>query len=426
MKKKRTNVKKLRQTLIAFLLCAVVLGVSTYAWFIGMKKVNVESFTVDIATTEGLFLSMDGENWSYDLDAKGATPYADHTNTWAPTGLIPMSSVGDIDATSSTMMMYEKGSLTASEGGYRLLSSRVANFKADGTSASGYEVGNGYVAFDLFIKNLSGDEYYAEDNVLNEEGIYLNVNSEVNVTAGTDKEENSGIENSVRVAFAQIGRVSAETPAEDIANITGITCTDDTDAGVTGICRPAYIWEPNDTAHVNNAIKWYEAACTNRTGEDINDAASFDNDTECSTVADAVYSPTYAISRAIQIADNVDVYDGASYNGYTENTSTYAEYLAAEDKAKEKLVEYDYFTDTEKNIAGTARPEFMSLAPNSITKVRVYIYLEGQDIDNYDFASLGKQISVNFGFSKERYETGDITDYDGPGAVVGDNNDITP
>ncbi len=426
MKKKRTNVKKLRQTLIAFLLCAVVLGVSTYAWFIGMKKVNVESFTVDIATTEGLFLSMDGENWSYDLDAKGSTPYTDHTNTWAPSGLIPMSSVGDIDATSSTMMMYEKGSLTASEGGYRLLSSRVNNYAADASSGSGFEVGNGYVAFDLFIKNLSGDEYYAEDNVLNEEAIYLNVNSAVNVTAGVDNEENSGIENSVRVAFAQIGRVSAETPVADVANITGITCADDAGTGVTGICRPAYIWEPNDTAHVNNAINWYEAACTNRTGADVNDASSYDNAVECGTVADATYSPTYAISRAIQIADNVDVYDGTAFNGYTANTADYATYAGASDKSTYKLVEYDYFTDTEKNIAGTARPEFMSLAPNSITKVRVYIYLEGQDVDNYDFASLGKQISVNFGFTKERYETSDITGYDGPNTVVGDNNDITP
>ena len=58
----------------------------------------------------------------------------------------------------------------------------------------------------------------------------------------------------------------------------------------------------------------------------------------------------------------------------------------------------------------------MTLAPNSITKVRVYIYIEGQDVDNYDFASLGKQISVNFGFTKERF-TGDDIGYDGTPAL---------
>ena len=50
----------------------------------------------------------------------------------------------------------------------------------------------------------------------------------------------------------------------------------------------------------------------------------------------------------------------------------------------------------------------MTLAPNSITKVRVYIYIEGQDIDNYDYAAVGKQISVGFGFTKQRFTTDDV------------------
>ena len=55
----------------------------------------------------------------------------------------------------------------------------------------------------------------------------------------------------------------------------------------------------------------------------------------------------------------------------------------------------------------------MTLAPNSITKVRVYVWIEGQDIDNYDYASAGKAISVGFGFTKERYVTTDVS-YAGP------------
>ena len=57
---------------------------------------------------------------------------------------------------------------------------------------------------------------------------------------------------------------------------------------------------------------------------------------------------------------------------------------------------------------GTDRLQFMSLAPNSITKIRVYVWIEGQDIDNYDFASLGHSIKVNFGFTKERITSGEI------------------
>ena len=60
---------------------------------------------------------------------------------------------------------------------------------------------------------------------------------------------------------------------------------------------------------------------------------------------------------------------------------------------------------------GTDRRPFLYLAANSVTKVRVYIYIEGQDIDNYDFASIGKRISVTFGFTKQRFEPTDIPGY---------------
>ena len=46
----------------------------------------------------------------------------------------------------------------------------------------------------------------------------------------------------------------------------------------------------------------------------------------------------------------------------------------------------------------------MYIAPNSVTKVRVYIYLEGQDVDNYDLASLGNSIKINFGFTKDQWD----------------------
>ena len=81
-----------------------------------------------------------------------------------------------------------------------------------------------------------------------------------------------------------------------------------------------------------------------------------------------------------------------------------------------------------KELRGTARPEFMTLAPNSITKLRIYIYIEGQDIDNYDFAQIGKKIAVNFGFTKERFDDKDnnySVDYTGPSLnVPTPNNDI--
>ena len=425
MKRKKHNEKhskKIRKLVAMCSLIAILLAVSTYAWFIGMKRVEVSEFDINIATTEGLFLSMDGVDWKYNLDVNEATQYDNNTNKLDGVELIPLSSVGDMDSTTSRMKLFEKSSLTAVPGGYRLLSAQVNNYTDTEETTGAYIEGDGYVAFDLFIKNLSGEEYYIDNDPDNEEAIYLNTNSSVKV-ADVGGVANTGIENSIRVAFAQIGRVEGDTVDQD--TITGITCADDADgaAPVTGICRSAQIWEPNDTAHVQNAINWYDKSCLARTAADVYSSSSYteseDGTTTCNDIVNGTAYPTYAISRRIDVADGVNIYDGTAFNTYATNTIDYATYVAALDKSPYKLVEYPNFTDTMKNIAGAERPQFMTLAPNSITKVRVYIYLEGQDIDNYDFAQLGAKVSVNFGFTKERYTEEDI-DYDGP------STDITP
>ena len=391
-KKEEKHERRIKKLIIGCGLCAIILAVSTYAWFIGMKTVNVSSFDVTIAAADSLSLSLDGETFTDTLDINkenySTKAYKSNTNSWVTKGLIPMSTVGVINPTSSRLTLFEKGSLTTTPGGYRLMASKVKN--------EGAKEQDGYVAFDLFIKNLSGEEYYQELNVLNEEAIYLTPESAVTVSASGDNEENSGIENSVRVAFAQIGRVVATT--DDPATVTGITCS--TAGAVTGICsnRPAQIWEPNDTAHVQNAINWYSTSCLKRTAEDVTSADSYSG--SCSEITEGTAYPTYAVSGVVDYKDNIDVYDGEAYNGYTDSVATEA--------ADGKLVAYETFTDTMKNKQGVERPTFITLAPNSITKVRVYIYLEGQDIDNYDFASLGKKIKVGFGFTKERFYGEDI------------------
>ena len=408
-KRNKKHEKRMKKLIVGCALCAIVLTVSTYAWFIGMKTVHVSSFDVEIAAIDGLWLSLNGEDWAQTVSIDKAThktaSYSGNTNSWGGTGLVPMSSVGIVDSEYSRLVMYEKGSFTTTPGGYRIMASRVEN--------TGDDEARGYVAFDLFIKNLSGNAYYSEYNELNEEAIYLATDSAVTVANGGISK--TGIENSVRVAFAQIGRVKATT--EDVGVITGITC--DSDDNVTGICsRVAQIWEPNDTKHVKNAISWYEKSCLARNNADLTKESSYSGD--CGKVENGYGYKTYAVSGVIDETDQVDVYDGEDYNGYMGSVDS-------DGAADGKLYAYPYFTDTMKNLEGVNRPQFISLAPNSITKVRVYVYIEGQDVDNYDFASLGKKISVAFGFTKERFFDEDV-EYDDtdtatlPDDVIKDNH----
>lgn len=413
-KRNKKHENRMKKLVIGCGLCAVVLCVSTYAWFIGMKTVNVSSFDVSIASIDSLLLSLDGETWSDEVSINKDnykltdTNYTNNTNSWGGEGLVPVSTVGVINNSASRLTLYEKGSLTTTPGGYRIMASEVPN--TDAAEA------DGYVAFDLFIKNLSGNEYYSELNQLNEEAIYLTTDSEVTVAEGGV--QNTGIENSVRVAFAQIGRVKATTT--DVNTITGISCAGGN--GVTAICneRVAQIWEPNDTKHVANAINWYNTSCLKRTGEDLTKDESYSG--TCNTIKDGTGYKTYAISGVIDYTDRVDVYDGEDYNGYTSSVATTA--------TTGKLMAYPYFTDSMKNYEGVNRPTFITLAPNSITKVRVYVYIEGQDVDNYDFASLGKKISVAFGFTKERFFDEDVNYDDTDTATLPDDvikaNHYTP
>ena len=428
-KKDKNKSKKIRKLIAICSLSSLVFIVATYAWFIGMRQVNVSSFEIEIASTDSLLLSLDGSRWDTTVTINSSNfqsvSYANNVNNWANygtsnAGLKPISSIGEIDTTSSTMKMFEKGSLTATAGGYRLLASRIHNYEqTEGyINAGGYNTENGgYVAFDLFVRNFSGQAYYSNDNILNEEAIYLTTDSQV--TVGSTGVSATGIENSVRVGFAQIGRVNGTTT--DVATITGIKCEPGEGSPVTGICRTAQIWEPNDMGHVAAAISYYDTSCRLRpaaSGDltdptDITLASSYTADSNCGTVANGTARSTYAIGRVINIADKVDVYDGAQYNGYTATTrSTYT--------GSEPLYEFDYFTDTERDLTGMDRPAFMTLAPNSITKIRVYVWIEGQDIDNYDFSSIGKQISVEFGFTKERFTETEAQGNDGPYMPTGD------
>ena len=372
--------KRIRNILLVIGLTTLLISVSTYAWFIGMRTVNVSSFDIEISSTESLLISLDGKTWSEEViisEANHDKTYPGNTNSWGGKGLIPISSIGNMDPNTSRMILYDKTSLTATHGGFRLISSAIDN---DGATEQ-----HGYVAFDIFIKNFSGSQYFKELNVLDEEALYLTIDSEVGVASSGVP--NTGIENSVRVALAQVGRVIASTTNPN--TITSITCEEN--EIVTGICRDAVIWEPNDSKHHSNAISWYNATCKRRVGLDVRNPNSYSGN--CNPIVDGTAYPTYVVNTPVSSADSVDVYDGIEFNGYPNNS---------------KLTSVSYFTDTMRDKTGVSRQEIFTLAPNSITKIRVYVYIEGQDIDNYEFAALGKRIAVQFGFTKERFSATDV------------------
>ena len=407
--------RKAEKMIFAIGITAVVFVVATYAWFIGTTQVVVNSFTLSVKSGDGLSISLTGDPGSFssevtisqdileDLLADEYKAESGNRNYWDDYGLVPVSTVGQIDKVNSDLIMYNKTSVSSLTGGYRLRADVLSHTQPDR---------RGYVAFDLFLKNTSGDGYSDGYDFAEEEGIYLLHDSMAHLIiagAGGEEEEGGepiegeegeddpavplggdGIENSVRVAFVQIGRVSKDATK---ALAQGITCNQGTPTeGVTGLCDEhpdgaadglGYtwnIWEPNHLQHNDLSKAHLDLICRVRS-----DATTYESNLCVENWEEAGYLTTYAIGSTIESSYNVNIYDGL--NGY-EGSS---EYLKA----------MNYFTDEDK-MAGDP-DELFYLAPNSVTKLRVYIYLEGQDIDNYDLGTYGKDIQIMFGFTKDKY-----------------------
>ena len=435
-KKRFSRSKKI---IIAVGVTAIVLVVATYAWFVGITRVNVEMFEVNVVTTEGLALSLDGKNWGSTVKVSkgiiGGTENeeidgidinkkligdggeylatAGNVNHWSSAGntdkkgLEPVSSPGKVfyesdspsDSKNSQARFFAKTTMTSEKGGYKLTAGEVTSPTA-----------KGYIAFDLFLKNATGASYQSTYNATYDEAIFLTKSSDVryDTSGGT---EGQGIENSVRVGFYALGRVAANT--EDASIIQGIDCA--TTANVTSLCNIGptgtasstpvrgdnwNIWEPNDTKHRADAILRYNGACIKRSTTGVYD----DSDDNGCTALDLSqdnegYVNTYAISSPILLSNAIDsnIYDG--HNGYTNPNMTLTESL----------------TNT-LNRDQEHRTSLLHVAPSSITKIRVYIYLEGQDIDNFDLAAEYQTLKVSFGLTKERFD--ETRDPDAPPATT--------
>ena len=395
-KRKKTKIFFL---IVVIAVTAVILIVETYAWFVGLSTVNTNSFNINVSTGGGLEISLDGEHWKKDNDVlnisestitatsgTGDHAYQGNTNKWTGNkGLVPVSSSGTLDTTTGRLKFFEKSSLSSTAGGYKLVASQVDN--------STREV-DGYVAFDLFIRNGT-DNVYDNNNYDSAaaENVYLKKTSSATVNGSS----NYGAANSARVGFFFIAGMKAyNAPLEQIRGLSCSSVTSDT-TNIRKLCpselsgREVWwnIWEPNYNSHVESAALFFNDACKKRDPSDGRYLPS-----SCEQLTTTTEVDTYAVLKPITSSNNVDIYDGNNeYSANTYNSSNLEGKLYKQTTYKIDLSS----TYTYEN-------QLFKLAGNSITKVRVYIWLEGQDVDNYDIITRNSNIIINFGLTKDMYE----------------------
>jgi len=442
-------------TLVAF--TAIMLVSSTYAWFSAQKNITVGGLEGEVNVAEGLMVSLDAKNWAQSIDLQdplldsGRTldvPYAasaDGTSYAAgsnnrPTELFPVSTTGVEDLNTNKEISFYNGiNINGSElYGMKKTKAHVSQ-ATNGVSDQDYP---GFYAIDLFLQN-SSKIGTGETQGTSKETLQLNTNSLVKLlTSGAS--ELTGLQNTTRVALAMY----------DTTGITNSAATVKTDASSIYVTATqeqilkAYegkkisdiaIWEPNASTHVdfivtnNNTLK-LDDTLNNLYIANTPDADGISKFTGTEIV------PTYALtSGSLSAQQNLKETEDTGIKGiadiYKWNiTDTNSDKIddatgLSRQIALQTQTEDDYSTveGGVRNLvsiksSGAAIYEDgtesgvvkFDMLKNSIIKLRMYVWLEGQDVDCTNYASHGGGIHVDLGLVKGS-EVGD----EGPGGAVG-------
>jgi hypothetical protein len=318
---------------------AILLTVSTYAWLSQSLNVKVKFFDLSVSTDNGLFISLDGIDYSDAVEisinsviSDLRTTYANHTNQWATGGLWPVSSNGIKNSSRDKFDVYigEVSRRYKDKNNRRFLNTTLAIED----QANPF---NAYIAFDLFLKNVSGSP--KSDN------LYLN-DTTIDYAEDTPddvKESMTNIMNSMRFGVVKIGSVSSK---ETVKNIQNLQCNNN--------CEMV-IYEPNSTSHSEESIKKL-----NEHGIEL---------------TNGVYTPTYAVINEGQLLEHAN---GQAGTGIPLDTAHFA---------------------LQRTITSFGKPIYK--IPNGVTKLRAYVWIEGQDVDSLETYSKGAAINISINFEKD-------------------------
>ena len=389
------------------LLTLILAITATYAWFSTQRDVEVSGMRLNVEVAESLQISLDGEIWTQSIKIANMRQfYGTYTGTgdgfaiyqakkpddggntnYVPTELLPVSSAGEV---ANGKLQFVQGTIENNADGTTKLKGITACSENDLTATetvANRQNGNSdhpYLVFDMYLRNIS-----AKTTGLDE--LLLNAGSAVWVNAGTtdDGEQEgkgvagTGLEYSARVGMVLYGN-TISTTATDTADETIGEQIRGLEADGNEV---AAIWEPNHKEHTSYVVSNNGRGITSTTQE----------------------VDTYGIKVAVASAATKEI---ANINSTTDTNLVAVDtftppYATPEDGTTAKTV----ITNTAGNNVG--------LKPNQISKVRVYIWLEGQDPDCVDLASTGDKLNIDLRLTKNQTTTTDKNTYVGDGTGSG-------
>mgnify|MGYP004617554269 FL=1 len=383
--KSKRNKRKSEMNAMFFiiLLAAVMFIISTYAWFSTQKNVSITNLQGTVQVAEGLEISLDAKNWSNGIvlgTEEGQlsimdNAYVGHHNI-SPSEMLPVSTLGLVSGSMTDLKML-RGKITNST-----MLENITETKESVSEPTSLEY-PGYFAFDVFLKNDSKDT--SHDDILQ-----LNYDSSLELLDSS--KTTTGLQNTARVAFAKYSGTSDTIADQDtILKETAGTGVGAATVNITDVA----IWEPNANTHVdyivenNNKVTWSVADATAYATKLLKDGKKgFDTNTQL---------PTYALkdSSVGNTINDIYKWDGSESQiakQYTLQTKLTSKESTSVDYALE---------DGVQNLVSTkdGTTEF-GISPSRISRIRIYVWLEGQDVDCINWASHGGGIKVNIGLVK--------------------------
>ena len=362
-KKQEKNKRKLRTLVLLLFLTIIMFGTSTYAWFTANRRVSITSIDVHVETSDGIQISTDGSTWKSVITRDDILVNKYQTaDNFIPNTLDAVSTDGTLleNSTAGTRLLdfYLSNIGTNETTGRYTIKTEHVDEATDKTK---------FVAFDIFLKVSSAKT------------VYLNTtDSQSSVVVKTGSVSDLGLKNAARMGFVKIGEAAS---TDTVAQITG--------AKYASNAPGAKIWEPNNDTHsvavINSVSTEYGITLTpngtNSQSQTVYNPLSYCGITsEITTPADLISTVNCSASNATAMSAGTITNSGGEYSTSGTLISTPNEL-----------------------VAGTRYSPFTLNA--GITKMRIYMWIEGQDLDCENNAS-GSDITFNLEFSIPDSTTG--------------------
>ena len=403
MARTKKSLKKI-QSLVFFLLVTLMLGITaTYAWFSTQRDVEIAGMRLNVEVAESLQISLDGEIWSQSINiadmrqfygtyqATGSEGFAVYqakkvadggNQNYVPTELLPVSTAGEV---ASGKLKFVQGTVQNNVDGTQSLTGITACTEADITTTADVDdkednnADHPYFAFDMYLRNVSAKTEGIDELLLNAGSkVFVNTATTDDLEQEGKGKEGTGLEYSARVGFVIYGNTVSVTAKDDASlgtvgeQIRGITATD---------TEVAAIWEPNFKEHTQYVV--------NNNGRGI---TALSQVVTTYGIKSAVADQAAPNNKVANVNADKDV-NGDGIEDTNANLIAVKTFKPAYDIPEAGILGKSIIQDTQGNNIG--------LAPNQISKVRVYIWLEGQDPDCVDLASTGDKLSVYLNLTKE-------------------------